>query len=314
VISSTRDHALFGGCLRSEIAFPELPSAECTRPDWTFRRGTEPLPPSSFLGTESVDASIRVQCGRLRDGFRLAFDDTGVFDIIESGRVVEWTAGPLDAMELVRADLLGSVFSIALHLQGLLCLHSSAVAVNGSALAFVAHKGTGKSTLATALCAAGAALITDDMLPVQLTEPVLAWPSTPAVRLLPDSASHLGYASRAVHPATGKYHVSSLPEHQVERRRLPLAAVYEITQATPDPEAPAVRRIAVNGAAAVAILLRHNRLGTAIGASESANLFTRAADLARSVPVYRLEITRDLTRLPEVAEQINAWHLAGTRE
>ena len=309
-----RDHALFGGCLRSEIPFPELPLAECGQPDWTFRRGTEPLPPSDLLGNESVDATVKVQCGRLRDGFRLAFDDTGTFDIIDGGRVVEWTPGPLDALELVRADLLGSVFSIALHVQGLLCLHSSAVAVSGGALAFVAHKGTGKSTLATALCAAGATLITDDMLPVQLSDPVIAWPSTPAVRLLPDSASHLGYASRAIHPATGKYHVKSLPEHQVERRRLPLAAVYEITQAAHDAAAPAVRRTAVNGAAALAILLRHNRVGTAIGASESANLFTRAADLARSVPVYRLEIARDLVRLPEVVEQIKGWHVGSTGE
>jgi hypothetical protein len=49
------------------------------------------------------------------------------------------------------------------------------------------------------LCAGGATLITDDMLPVHPHRPVTAWPSMPAVRLLHDSASHLRYASGATH-------------------------------------------------------------------------------------------------------------------
>jgi serine kinase of HPr protein (carbohydrate metabolism regulator) len=72
---------------------------------------------------------------------------------------------------------------VALHLQGLLCLHGSGVGIDGSAVAFLANKGAGKSTLATALCAAGATLVTDDMLPVDPRSPVMAWPSMPAVRL-----------------------------------------------------------------------------------------------------------------------------------
>lgn len=307
-ISPTRDYAIFGGWLRSEILLPGLPLTTCERPDWKFRRARGPLPPSEFLGDEGVDGTIRVRCGRLRGGFRLDFDDTGTFDIIEGGCVIDWTPGRLDSLDLVRADLLGGVFSILLHRQGLLCLHASAAAIGDVALAFLAHKGTGKSTLATALCAAGATLITDDMLPLQAAERVTAWPSMPAVRLLPDAASHLGYAIRSTHAATGKYHVNALPAEQVERRRVPLAAVYELTSVPPKSGSPAVQRIAVKGASAVAALLRHNCTGAAIGLAESTNLFARAADVARSVPVYRLEITRDLTRLPEVIEQLNRWH------
>ena len=160
------DHAIFGGCLRSEIPLPELPPIHGVEPDWIFQRAAQPPSGGTYLGDDRVDAEIRVRCSKLSDGFRLEFDDTGTFDITQRGRLIAWTPGTSSAMELVRADLLGGVFSVALHLQGLLCLHGSAVGIDGSAVAFLANKGAGKSTMATALCAAGATLITDDMLPV----------------------------------------------------------------------------------------------------------------------------------------------------
>ena len=160
-----RDHAIFGGCLRSEFVLPELPSLNGASPDWVFRRANAPLGPARYLGEDSVDATIRVQCSEIAGGYRLAFDDTGTFDIADGGRDIAWTPGTAP-MELVRADLLGGVFSVALHLQGLLCLHGSGVGIDGTAVAFLANKGGGKSTLATAMCDGGATLVTDDMLPV----------------------------------------------------------------------------------------------------------------------------------------------------
>jgi hypothetical protein len=306
-----RDHAVFGGCLRSEFPLPELPILEGADPDWLFHRAPEVLPPSQFLGEDRVDAELRVRCGKIAGGFRLDFDDTGIFDISGNGRDIAWTPGTNSAMELVRADLLGGVFSVALHLQGLLCLHGSAVGVAGTAVAFLANKGGGKSTIATALCARGATLITDDMLPVDPKEPVTAWPSVPAVRLLHDSASHLRYASGPTHPATNKYHVNELPPDQVERRRLPVGAIYELAPVPAAAGVPAVERIRVKGTAAVGTLLRHHRAGTAIGGAESTNLFLRASDIVRTVPVYRLQVARDFDRLPDVVDQIRQWHSSG---
>jgi len=307
-----RDHAVFGGCLRSEFPLPELPTIEGAEPDWIFRRATSAIPDSVFLGDDRVDAKIRVKCGKLSDGFRLAFDDTGTFDISNGGREIAWTPGTSSAMELVRADLLGGVFSVALHLQGLLCLHGSAVGIDDTALAFLAGKGGGKSTLATALCDGGATLITDDMLPVDPRAPVTAWPSTPAVRLLHDSASHLRHASGQTHPETNKYHVNELPPHQVEMRRLRLGAIYELAPVPDDTGVPAAERIPVTGTAALKALLRHHRAGTAIGAAESMNLFIRASDIVRTVPAFRLQVARDFNRLAEVVAQIRRWHSAAS--
>ena len=309
-VSPARDYAIFGGCLRSEFPLPELPPIESSTPDWVFERAVEPPTGGAYLGDDRVDATIRVRCSKLSDGFRLEFDDTGTFDITQRGRTIAWTPGSASAMELVRADLLGGVFSVALHLQGLLCLHGSAVAVDGTAVGFLANKGSGKSTLATALCAAGATLITDDMLPVDPRDPVMAWPSMPAVRLLHDSASHLRYASGQTHPVTNKYHVNELPREQVEMRRLPVSAIYELAPVPAGPNVPPAERIRVKGTDAVGTLLRHQRAGTAISGSDSMQIFLRASDIVRTVPVYRLHVARDFTKLPHVVEQIRTWHSA----
>ena len=279
----------------------------CRAADWTFRRATGSLQPCEHLGVDSVDATIRVRCGRIPGGFRLEFDDTGIFDIVAGGRDITWTPGADAPLELVRADLLGGVFSVALHLHGLMCLHGSAVAIGDVVVAFLANKGGGKSTLATALCAAGATLVTDDMLPVDPRDKT-AWPSMPAVRLLQDSAAHLRHANGQRHPATNKYHVQALPDAQVERRRLPLVGIYELAPVASGADGPAAQRIRVAGPAAVGTLLRHNRTGTAIGGAESTNLFLRASDIVRAVPVHRLEVARDFHRLPEVVSEIFAWH------
>lgn len=309
--SHAYDHAVFGGCLRSDFPIPELPPVHGSAPDWFFRRSTEPPRDPQFLGVDNVDATIRVRCSKIPNGFQLVFDDTGTFDITDRGRDIAWTPGRETAMELVRADLLGGVFSVALHLQGLLSLHGSAVGIDRTAVAFLANKGAGKSTLATALCDGGCTLITDDMLPVHPSTPVTAWPSVPAVRLLHDSASHLRYASGQTHPLTNKYHVNELPPHQVEMSRLPLGAVYELAPVPAGNNVPAVERVRVSGTPAVGTLLRHHRAGTAIGGAESMNLFLRASDIVRTTPVYRLQVARDFNRLPEVVATIRSWHAGG---
>jgi len=302
-----RDHGIFGGCIRSEFPLPELPEIKGIEPDWLFLRALQPPTPGTYLGDDRVDAQIRVRCSKLPDGYVLEFDDTGTFEVRNRGSRIAWTPRSDSRMELVRADLIGGVFSVALHLQGLLCLHGSAVGVEGIAVAFLANKGSGKSTLATAMCAAGSTLITDDMLPVNPGTPATAWPSMPAVRLLHDSASRLRYAEGPAHPVTNKYHVNELPSNQVETRRLPLGAVYEIVPVPAGPGVPPVERIRFRGTAAVGTLLRHHKIGTAIGSSESMTLFLRASEIVRSVPVYRLQIARDFDQLPHVVAQIRKW-------
>lgn len=60
------------------------------------------------------------------------------------------------------------VLPLAAALQGLELFHASAVAVDGGVVAFVAESGTGKTSVAAHLVAAGARLVTDDVLALEL--------------------------------------------------------------------------------------------------------------------------------------------------
>ena len=55
----------------------------------------------------------------------------------------------------IRLFLLGSAFGALLHQRGLVPFHGSAVEIDGRAVMFVGPSGTGKSTLAAALCPKG---------------------------------------------------------------------------------------------------------------------------------------------------------------
>jgi len=101
--------------------------------------------------------------------------------------------GRTDVIPIVLA---GSVLAFVLGASGRLVLHASAVDVAGEAIAFVGHSGAGKSTVASLLCAAGARLVTDDVLPIELARepsgPVpFAVPTPYELRLRPKAESLL---------------------------------------------------------------------------------------------------------------------------
>lgn len=82
-------------------------------------------------------------------------------------RRVTWH--PFPGSETDRLPILtaGTVLAAICQLNGRLVLHASAVAVGGSAVAFVGDSGAGKSTLAAMACLGGAELVTDDVLRVE---------------------------------------------------------------------------------------------------------------------------------------------------
>jgi hypothetical protein len=66
--------------------------------------------------------------------------------------------------ELYTLLISGNLLATVLTLRGETVLHASAVERDGRAVAFVAHSGMGKSTLAALACARGARFVTDDLL------------------------------------------------------------------------------------------------------------------------------------------------------
>lgn len=177
-----------------------------------------------------------------------------------------------------RELLLGPGLVLALALQGTWCLHASAAAWGGRAVAFLGESGVGKSTLAAHLggsSQSGWHLVADDILPVTAGEGgAFAWPRFPQRKLPADAQPG-----------------AALPE------RLPLALICDLQPAAPE-AAPAAERLPE--AAAATAILRQTAGARLFDAALLEAHLAFAAELAARVPVYRLAVPRSLEALGAV--------------
>lgn len=306
-------YTVFGGQLRSELELPELPVAEPAPTDWVLRvaAGAPAIVTSrEELGIASVDEGVSVRLYGVPGGYRLEYDDTGIFDIKAGGRDLIWYPAPGASPALAQLDVLGRVLALAFHAAGVYCLHASAVALAGGAVAFIAPKYHGKSTTAYALVNAGARLITDDTLPVLSGTPPLVRPGVQRVRLWGDSVSAVGAHAEEGAESAGKFVVGALSAQQLLRGTSPLVALYLLAPVMSNPGGEAVVRAPLSSVESALALVGHAKIGAILGGSERQVLFRRAVELAGTVPVYRLSIARDFDRLPEVVNQLFTWHTA----
>lgn len=302
-------YEVFGGVLQSEIEFPELSAVDERRPDWTLTRSSSlvALPVGALLGEEELAAGVTARFLRGRDRFRLSFGDTGTFDISSDGSRIEWVAAPDADPDVVRSDVLGRVLAVALHAAGDLCLHGSAAAVYGRGIVFVGPKGHGKSTLAMALMNAGARFVADDTARLTTKPPRIA-AGVPALRLRVDTALHFGVAPGA--PTVGDKVVVRDFDDGEEERWLPLDALYVVAPRSSLPNDSPVARRRLSELEATLALVQHGKSAALLGKDEAGTVLARASALARSVPVFVLDVARDLALLDEVATRLIEWHSA----
>jgi hypothetical protein len=304
-------HRIYGGCLETEIAISALPISGPCRADWKVRRSEhlDPLLDPVLLGEERLVDAVSARLVRGEDRFRLSFDDTGAFDVSLDGREIAWMPLAGADPDLAQIDLLGRVLSLAVHASGDVCLHASAVVVDGSAIAFLGPKGFGKSALAMALVSTGATLLTDDTLRLRLGPRTTATPGPHSIRLWNDVADHLGRRSAMVpEPDGGKLVGRSLPDNEVSHESVPLAALYLLHPVRPSPDVATGRRTLLPSVEATLGVIQHAKIALLLGKSEGAVLLHRAASLTSTTPVFRLEVPRDLAQLPVTAQHITGWH------
>jgi len=304
-------YQVFGGVLRSELEFPELDAATRSEPDWTLTTTTTPAPEVPLgdpLGEDKVDQGVMVRSYTTPSGFRLVYDDTGVFDVTAGGREIRWHCPEGVDLEAARLDVLGRVLALALHASGWLSLHGSAVALADGAVGFLAPKGNGKSTLAFALMRAGAALMTDDTVVIGSGVPATVRPGVQSVRLFRDSADWLSATAPIAGTSDLKATFGQIAEDARRLTRAPLAALYLLESAPAGQISVPLERERLEGPAAVFGLLGQTKIGALLGGAEAPTVFASVVSLAEGSEIYRLRVTRDYERLQIVVEQIMAWH------
>jgi hypothetical protein len=308
-----RDYSAFGGVLRSEIYFPELSVAgPVDHPDWSLRVAAGPPRDVRrvFIGERRMrDEQYRLW--RCREGLRLEYSHAGSFDISNDGSLIVWYHNDGAAMELVRNIVLGPAIALALELAGFFCLHASAVALAGQAIAFVGPKYFGKSTLATALTAAGGQLVGDDLIVVRPGPPATVRPGVASVRLWPDIAEALPLRAigKTLIPGV-KTTLTGFNEQSIASSPILLKSIYVLSPVK-EHERDAWRTAIAPSEATVALAHQTKLPDSLIGLQAAGSQLALAAAVAAAVPVWRLHIVRDVTRLARVVQQIIEWSTAG---
>jgi hypothetical protein len=215
-----------------------------------------------------------------------------------------------DADEEIASLLAVTFLARMLVLDGSTVLHASAVELDGRAVALIGHTGAGKTTLAALCCMAGARLVTDDALRVELAaDGPLCYRGSNELRLRPQAERFAELFAPGARRTTLDQRTAVRPELS-PGVTFPLAAIVapRCLHAQIDVQ---VER--VHGAAAVLELLRYPRtLGWTDPQQPQRNLDLLSA-LAAAVPVYRAELPWTDELGPQVAEELLAAVLPADR-
>jgi len=223
----------------------------------------------------------------------------------------------------VEIALLGPVLSFWLELRGSIALHASAVVRQGKAIGFIAASKSGKTSLAASFMEDGARLLTDDILPLHLTERggVMARPGYPQLRMWPDQARvFAGDPARypLAHPDYEKRRVPAAVIGGFHGDPAPLSALLLPERGGPAPPAPPGPPAPPLGAPSGVTLSRvptQEALMILLRSSFAASVLERMpemqirrlgilAEILQKIPVFRLEYPEGYDRLPEVRNRL----------
>ena len=302
-------YVLYGLAIESEMALT-LPSGSFGAPAQISIACGDP----ELFAAFAVEASGRADPAEwqrhqyLPDGSTyMRWHGVGEFLVSADGSSIDCRRFPNASDESFQLYLVQRALSFALVRLGLEPLHSTAVVVDGRAIAFLGHGGYGKSSLAAAFLQAGHQLLTDDLLLVQSVAG--AWcghPGPPRIKLFPRVARQmLGPRASGVpmNPDTGKL-VMPLDHAQAWHAPAPLAAFYVLP-----PPRSLMRSVNVTGVEprlALLEIVRHTFNYLDRGADRLRRQFVAAWRVASAVPVKRLCFPRRLHRLGDLRQAVLA--------
>lgn len=292
-------YAAYGQQIGADVALPELP--EHDRRDHTAEDVDLEVVQAPIEGVgevEDVNGVVRAT----GEQALLHYDHSGGF-AVENGRRIVVDASVDTSQRLVRHLILGVCTGIALHQQGYLTLHASAVELEGGVAAFVGWKRRGKSTTASALHASGGALVTDDVVAIPPGKDATVLPGFPQMRLDPEAVAAALDTSPDELPRLHEDHQKRIgrADQRFQRRPRPLRCVYVLEWGEDFEITPLRQRDAF------VHLLQHSYAQRFLGQTAATpSHFTKVNDLVEAVPVVRLERPRDLDRLPDMVRFVRS--------
>jgi hypothetical protein len=242
-------------------------------------------------------------------GFQLLYDDVTRFVVSACGSRV-WATWP-DALTLedTAVYLLGPVLAFVLRLRGMTCLHASAICVEGAAVVLAGPSGSGKSTTAAAFADRGYAVVTDDLLALEVRAgSVYAHPGCPRLRLWPESVEILYGPHRELPLLTPNWEKRYLDlggrRGALVREPRILSAIYFLDARSSDPAAPFIAPLAPS--AGLLNLLANIRGEVHPDNDSQGREFALLGRIARDVPIRRVVPSKDAGLLDNMCDVVLA--------
>jgi len=256
------------------------------------------------------DGRPTVHAQRLASGgVRIAYSDGTVVAIDAAARCIRASTPEGQIPDDTAAYLLGPVMGAVLRMRGVVCLHASAVEVEGRAVAFVGPACAGKSTTAAALAGSGFPVITDDVLAIDEDDDGFSVRTGYArVRLWGDSVEGLFGRADAlprISPGWDKHYLDvSPPRSAFDTRRRPLACVFVLA---PGPTASGRPEVHEASPTQPLLELVANSYSTHYQDRDGRGKeLAFLASLCQRVPVRKLVVPRDFSALSALPSLVHA--------
>lgn len=303
----------------SEICLSGLPEGEASGDVViSIRRG---LPADGEVdwvdhpeGAELTPDWAQVDYSRSADGgwYRVRYDYRGHiadFGIRADGLEITIDAGAGETDAELSNLIEGPILGRAMRLAGRPCLHATALAADGRAVALMGSSGVGKSSLAWALIQQGCQLVTDDMVSL---EPgpggMLVQPGRARLRMWPDVVKRLGIAesiATVLFPTTSELaKVGVRDPSSFKQGPTPLHAIYRMLPRDPALTAPRIVDLPPGERLAELAANLHGMI--APGRAGRQRELALLAAVATQAPIRSLTLPDDLDRLPGMAADLRA--------
>lgn len=270
----------------------------------TTREFSTASTPLLFEGVKRVGgASHRFRVWRTSDAIHARFSLSSEevdFALAPSGDQIRISWTPGFPVEDVPAFLLGPVMGCLLRLHGRMLLHAGVVGVDAGAVAILADKGQGKSTLVAALASRGVPVLADDVASIVETDgQFFVHPGFPRLRLWPDTLRRFG-AYRDDLPRVESIFdkryldlsMESSPNHwRFCSEPRPLVAAYVLAPRRPEGKMTVTRSAP---AAGLTSLWRHAYADFMLDGAGRTTEFGRLVQLKRRLAVFDVERPDDL--------------------
>ncbi len=286
----------------SEIDIPELRASS----------GSGELPVSIRLGAVPAAIPGAVLNGELCQiaptEYQLSIPGTARY-YVRNGSEVRLEIAPEAPIANISVYLLGSVFGVLCHQNGLLPLHASAVELGGVATAFLGHSGAGKSTLAACLQRRGHRVVSDDICLLQPDStsensasqalrviPVAGW-----LKLWNQSLEYLGESpieSNRVYSTDDKFRLF-LPDSGSQR--LPLKRVVFLARAANPQARPTLQPVPLLDAIAGLMELTYAGYVPTL-AGQKSRIFRQCAQVFQHSQAWRLTVPWGLDHMESVLD------------